>query len=386
MKRRAVGVAGVVGLLLWIGLPLVLVGRVREVADDQQLRTVRPTAVPVRAASARSEQPVGLHLAWSPVPAAVAPAWTGLIDAVSVRPGQEVHDGDVVLSIDRGQRTLVASSKPFTRPLAYPALGADVADLNAFLARHGFEASPADRFGGETERGVKAFATAHGLPANGFFLPEWVVFLPAPSATIAAVDAVVAAPAPIAGTELLTFRSSLGSVRLIPVQDDSDEAAPPSGGTDPGATSGGGTGGGPGATAAATAAQQAAMAKQPTVTAPGGATIDLDGTTLHLGRDRRSLSPASVATLRRDDDDTTPYLRAAVVTTQQRGRFMVPSAAVIADPATRGLCVIETVDRRRRPVPVIVVDDVEGRATVTGHLTVGRSVAVGIAHRERSCR
>jgi len=99
---------------------------------------------------------------------AVPVAANGLSGVVtSISPG-EVDSGDVVYVVGRTPVRVVESERPFWRNLEKDLEGDDVAVLQELLIAQGFLEGEADGdFGAGTERAVKAWQKAQGLPQTG---------------------------------------------------------------------------------------------------------------------------------------------------------------------------------------------------------------------------
>lgn len=264
-------VAGTVAVVVWIAVPVLL-------------------AVALTARSERSVQSPPVTSAWVPAgdvlgeldrkvvavgtlgaaPPLLAPAWTGLVEQVDLRPGQPLRSGEVVAIVSGIPRMAVHTSRPFHRTLTYDDRGTDVAELNTWLRARGLEASEGDRFGGATRRGVRALRRELGVPEPeaepapptggdsptpggadappdetasppppssapapdiaGSFDPGWIVYLPRPEVTVGATQLQVGAPVVPAGSVVAEIEADVASVRLV--EPDESFSSPPSGGAE----------------------------------------------------------------------------------------------------------------------------------------------------------
>lgn len=370
VARRSLGF---VGLVAWVLLPAVGLWRVRGEVDQAALRTVEQTWVAARASVEPEVHARGLHLHWEVPGPVVAPAWSGILGAVHVAPGDRVRDGEVVATVDRVDRVAVAGRRPFTRPLALGAEGDDVADLNALLRRRGLEAGPGSAFTSATWRGVSRFSSSIGAPASPVFDPSWVVFLALDGAVASTVVGTIGAPAPQAGEKFITFEARLESARVIPAQPGlapTDSSAEPSGG--------------------ATDASGDVDRRLSTVGSdrvPAGFSLRVGSVVLAIEEGRTTVARRSLAALVGVSEGT-GYVDVTVERPPGPGLLDVPAAAVYADQAG-GSCVLVRRAGRTRSVAVSVVGGAVGRATVAAAsdgLRAGDQVGVPAAGRRPPCR
>jgi hypothetical protein len=93
-----------------------------------------------------------------------APEWTGLVESVSVVPGQTLTSGGTVGIVGGVRRIAVHTERPFARRLVTDDQGEDVAALNSFLASRGLQHGDGDRFTWATRAGVSALAKSINVP------------------------------------------------------------------------------------------------------------------------------------------------------------------------------------------------------------------------------
>ena len=141
---------------------------------------------------------------WTPVPVGVTQA-TGTVTTVNVEPGQEVAAGTVLFTVNLRPVVIAQGDVPGFRPLAVGTTGADVAQLQQFLAALQLYSGATDgAFGNATAAAVRAWQRTLGVQATGVVEPGDLIFVPTlptrvaldgekvvRGATVAAGDAVV---------------------------------------------------------------------------------------------------------------------------------------------------------------------------------------------------
>jgi hypothetical protein len=369
-------VAGATGLVLWVAVPALGIGALRDRAE--QVRYHRHRTTTVEAVRNRTDRvtDAGLRASWVTPAPVVAPSWDGIVTGVLVEPGTPVTEGLRPLSINGVDRVLVASRAPFSRPLGPDDRGADVADLNAYLRRAGLPADAGDRFGPATARGVAALGVSLGTAPAPMFDPGLVLYLAPGATTVESVAVGVGAPAPAVGAEVVTLSPRMVEATVIAAQDDADQPAPegpPDG--DPAAS-------GP----EAPPTTPPAVASAPAMPVPDGATARAGSVQLRLGSDRATVDPGQLDELRVELDPPQTYLAIEVVVPPGPRDLVVPAGAVISDQQGQ-TCVLTA--GRRRAAAVLVVSGDQGRAVVVPAdpeaLRPGDRVAVAPPAARRSC-
>ncbi len=342
---------GMAGVLLWIALPLVLFGVLAVRTATTSVEPQRPAYVNVETATASTTRPIALGLRWDGGETLVAPSWTGVVQEVSVRDGDEITDGSAVVRIDGIVRRAAQTPLPFGRPLSTEDTGEDVRMLNDYLRVHGYAATDGDRFGWDTRIGVQAFAKDIGVlgaDSVGSFDPSWVVFLP-DGGVVQKVEFTVGAPAPAPGAEVVTLRSSLVDAVLL-------ENAPPE--NDPPDKDG-----------------ARSEPVEPTTTAAANEVLVVNGETIGLAEDRQRVKPDYLGDLASMVADGSPSLVAVLRTDAAPGEWVVPVPGVIIDPSG-ATCVKVRSNDGVRSVPVSIVGTTDGRMVVSGDLEPADSIAV----------
>ena len=371
--RRRRRVAGTLAVAIWLVIPIVAGGiaisRARQVVAPRQIAVWAPAVAP----DPSSSEAGSVALAWAAQPDLLAPAWTGDVEQVLVKAGQELSTGVPLVAVGGIQRIAANTAVPFARPLGAGAQGADVKALNGLLTQLGLPSTAGTDFTGATARGVLALAKRLGAPIDpNVFDPSWIVYLPSPMGRVGTVKLQVAAPAPAHGTLILSLAPSLLAARaysqtllssLAPAG--SDASAPSGGDTSPSPTA-----------LPATASDIAA-----------GASIVRDGVTLGVVGEHGDLDPPSVAAVLALIEPGQAALAVQFVTPTPSETVQVPSGSLITGPD--GATCVErrsTSGSSGSVVPVDVVDSFVGTSVVSG-LQIGDEVRVRPkVSRRRQCR
>lgn len=165
----------------------------------------------------RDRQQVGAILEWQVGAMLRAPAWSGMVTAVYVGPGEELTQGQPVLSIDGVDRVAFARPAPFYRFLESGDEGPDVALLHDLLLTTGFiDGLPDDPefFSFATFLAVEDFNARLGIPASGVFDPAVVIWMPTAPFVVEVLDLSAGAPAPGPGTVIARGPAALTAARL----------------------------------------------------------------------------------------------------------------------------------------------------------------------------
>lgn len=221
---RAVTWPGVPALLLGlVVVPAVLLLWLRLGTDDSLDvidARVAPSIVTPTDRTVTDERRVTGALTWMEGSPVRAPAWSGVVTALTVKPGDVIRSGDTLLSVSGIARLGVASSAPFYRRLQPGDSGPDVSELNRALVALGYLASEpvrAQQYGTATAVAVRALQAKLGLSdADGVFDPEWFAWLPTDPFTVGAVQLELGAPAPPPGTAIAAAPPELTRVVLSP--------------------------------------------------------------------------------------------------------------------------------------------------------------------------
>lgn len=225
----------VVAAVIWLVVPLGAAGYLLVKSSQVELPTAHQVWESVQAAPSSLEEQIGVSLSWAEPADIIAPAWSGVVQTIGFKPGQQLVSGATVAKIGGIERIAFTSPEPFIRALSVDDKGADVVQLNQLLASRGFDHGPDDYFNWETRIGVMQLAKSLGAGKNiTAFDPAWVVYLASP-VSIEKIDLVVGAPAPSEGTAIATGFPTLSSANLTTfaaakslLADDKSTAVPPS--------------------------------------------------------------------------------------------------------------------------------------------------------------
>jgi len=105
---------------------------------------------------------------------------SGTLTSIDVQPGDVVGAGDVLYTVDLRPAVAAGGAVPAFRDLAEGARGADVEQLERFLAeRQLLDGAPDDRFTATTSTAVRRWQRDLGVPPDGVVRRGDLVFLPA---------------------------------------------------------------------------------------------------------------------------------------------------------------------------------------------------------------
>ncbi|MGX5682621.1 peptidoglycan-binding domain-containing protein [Schumannella luteola] len=143
------------------------------------------TFVEVKAGEVGSSLNFNTVAAWTTKPVA-SNLTSGTVTSVSVAPGQEVSHGTTLYTVNLRPVAIAQGSIPAFRSLAQGAEGADVAQLQQFLATIGTYSGPVDGdFDYSTTQAVKAWQKLVGVEADGAMQAGDLVYVPTLPARIA---------------------------------------------------------------------------------------------------------------------------------------------------------------------------------------------------------
>lgn len=343
------------GSIAWIAAPiLALTGLLFA---NTQLRLSEPvdTWVTAEAASSSSTSPIELALSWSSPPAAVAPAWDGIVQNVYVAPGSKISSGQKIARINGIDRIAFAGKAPFWRPIEPGMIGDDVGDLNGLLTTLGFRHGAHTTATPETMAGVEQLRRHLGATDRGVFLPNWSIHLSAEELTVDDIELTVASPAPPAGTKLLTAASRLTGARLVvkgtlPAQstqpkEQSDKVSP----AEVNNTSG------------------------RAYTVPEQGRVLSAGTPLPVDPSRQRIAAEGLPTLQAQLEKSAPSASAFVETPVPASSIVLPAAAVRTGTSGNH-CIIRALDSGEAKMRVDVVGESLGRVIITGEILPGQRI------------
>lgn len=175
---------------------------------------VAPVVMTVPAGAAKTDLPVTVNvLTGRPAPL-VAPALSGVVTAVTLAPGDVLGQGAQVLEVDGRPVRAAATAKPFYRVIKLGDTGQDVTALRTLLGEAGIDVAVS----GAADQALRtAVGSWLGAQAAGVvFDPAQVIWLPTAGLVVDTVAATVGAPAPAAGTPVVTFAPVVKSATIPP--------------------------------------------------------------------------------------------------------------------------------------------------------------------------
>ncbi len=308
---------------------------------------VTPVVKAVPAGAAETDEPVTVTVSTARPAPLVAPAWSGVVTAVTLNPGDVLGQGDQVLEVDGHPVRAAATAKPFYRVITLGDTGQDVTALRALLSAVGVDVAAS----GAADQALRtAVASWLGAQSGGVvFDPARVIWLPTPGLVVDTVAATVGAPAPAAGAPVVIFAPVVRSATIAP----SELAAGATGFT----------------------------------VAVAGASLPVDGSgavTL-TAKDARALA-ATAATTPPDPSDggrstgtdgaTVSTVPATLTTTWASPVVTIPTGAIITRQDGT-LCVVTAAGATRRGVTVTVIASQTGTGTSQASgLAAGTSLVV----------
>ncbi|MEA5457349.1 hypothetical protein SPF06_21755 [Sinomonas sp. JGH33] len=372
--RRLGRIASGVGATFWVALPLAVLASLLFLNTQLRLSAPIDTWVAAEPASTTQTTPIEFSLAWDTPPAPLAPSWEGLVQSVYVEPGAKVATGTKVVRISGVDRIGFAGKAPFWRPIEASTTGEDVAELNRLLTELGLRHGQGTTVTAATMAGVDQLRIRLGAADRSVFKPDWIIHLATAEVTVEKLDLTVAAPAPAAGTALLTPAASLTSARLVAKGSLPAQSA----GSPAGQGSQTGQGGGTESSKEMGAKQSAADPSRPVgrpFTAPENGRVLSAGTALPVDTTRQAIASEGLPTLAKQLEKGTPSTSGLVESPLPPGALVLPASAVRTAPS--GVhCVVRRDDGGSEgPVRVDVVGESQGRVVITGgDLTAGTLV------------
>lgn len=142
---------------------------------------------------------------WETTPLARAGS-AGIVTSVGFESGDEVSAGDVLYTVDLRSVVIAEGAVPAFRAIARSAEGADVRQLQEFLAASGYlNVAPDGVFGSATVAAVRAWQDDMGVDDDGVVRLDDVVFVEARAVRVAAAEA-LAVGSPLGGGEVVLNR------------------------------------------------------------------------------------------------------------------------------------------------------------------------------------
>lgn len=131
---------------------------------------------------------------------------SGTVTSVEIHAGQEVRDGDVLFRVDERPVIVATGAVPAYRAMSEGAVGRDVAQLELYLARAGYLATPPnDRFESATESAMRELQGEMGMEQDGEVALGDIVFAPGLPARVTLSERVKVGSAIQGGAEVMTM-------------------------------------------------------------------------------------------------------------------------------------------------------------------------------------
>jgi hypothetical protein len=368
------------GLALWCGAPVAGYAYLTQRSAALTTEEAAPASAFVQTAEATSRRDADLALTWHQARPMVAPDWSGVVQAVSLEPGQAVSSGDVVARVGGVDRLACASDYPMASGAASGDKGQDVATLQQCLKLFGHDVSKdKGSYGSATRKAVTEVAKRVGVAdaqtvgAGEAFPADWLVFLPEEDYALQSVDLVLGAPAPPAGTSLAVSRPTLVSALLAPA----GTVATGANWTD---------GAGDGALEDDPEGTEIPKSVEPDVilTAAEDETLVVAQTPIELTEERTAVSEVGLKALQAVAGAGEPAIAAVLERPVRADEVTVPAAAVVTSPLG-GQCVLVVKGDGLTPVDVEVMGGGEGFAMVRGRLEVGQELRLSPPPKDRRC-
>lgn len=153
-------------------------GRAALEPPSDPLAAPAPVSLEVVAGTVGRSLPLSATAQWETVGEVRAPV-DGVVTSIDFDPAVPVADGARVASVNLVPTFVASGALPVFRSMGPDTRGADVAQLQAFLARIGYDPGRQDGvFAAATERAVRAWQTAVGTPVTGVVELGSIVFVP----------------------------------------------------------------------------------------------------------------------------------------------------------------------------------------------------------------
>lgn len=163
---------------------------------------------------------------WPSTPAGVN-GLSGTLTSIEVSPGQKVEVGTVLYTVDLRPAVAAAGTVPAFRDLGEGATGADVEQLERFLAAQQLmTGTPDDTFSARTTEAVRRWQRQVGVPQDGIVRRGDLVFMPTvptavlldPEVTVgASIDAGRTVVSAVTGPPAFTITLSRDQADLVPL-------------------------------------------------------------------------------------------------------------------------------------------------------------------------
>lgn len=358
-----------IGVATWLVAPAAAVWVVTQSAAGVRIETMKAEVwSPALARDAETSREVQILMDWEDGSKLYAPAWDGIVQAVHLRTGETIKDGDMVTVVNGISRMAVYTDTPFFGELRVGDVGSEVHKLNAALTRLGFGKPVGDRYGATTAAAVTHLQTKLGVsPASGeTFSSSWFVFLPNEAVNVGSTHLVRGSMAPAFGAEIASSPKQVSKAVVVMA----------------GAVS-----------KSATDATELGVetSRTPDITQTARLEVfpqerlflgDVD---LELNSDRQQLSNLGKTALRSMVQEGARATDAKLKAPSVKGSLRVPSAAVFASKTGKTCVITREPDGTKRSKPVAILSSSAGQAVVTADIRPGQNVEISPRIGDRSC-
>lgn len=363
------------GLTVWLVAPLVIIGIAIGHASQVRFEQARGVWVAVEKPVDEVKRGGGLLLDWSPNKTLYAPSWTGVVQSLSLTPGDMIESGDPVGRVGGIVRLAVHTSVPFSETLSIGDSGLEAQELNKVLAELGYPNSSDGIYAEATSVGVATLADSIGAKSDGSsFDPGWFVYLPDRTFEVQGSEMVVGAPAPAPGSAVASSDAQLTGATLVSMEaarEFASEEAPvaETDGPVPPALSSGST----------------EVPEAERLSLEAAERVLLGTEELPVEQDEKFTPEA----MTRIEESIIPGVKGTFVTLTRAavsGEWEVPSAALFNDGEGR-VCVVTRLREREEISPVVVQvrGSSSGSSLVTGDLSKEHEVLIAPKGDQRGC-
>lgn len=178
MMRRLVAVAGAVLCAVALVLAGWWAGRSALDPPADPLASPQPVSIAVQTGTVGRSLPLSATARWQTVNV-VRSAATGVVTSVDIDPAKPIVEGSKLATVNLAPTFVALGGVPVFRDMAAGAKGADVLELEQFLARAGFDPGEQDgTFSSATAQAVQAWQRATNAAETGTVMLGSLVFTP----------------------------------------------------------------------------------------------------------------------------------------------------------------------------------------------------------------
>ncbi|MBB6404918.1 peptidoglycan hydrolase-like protein with peptidoglycan-binding domain [Arthrobacter sp. AZCC_0090] len=323
---------------------------------------------PAQASDAETSREVQISMDWQDGSKLYAPAWDGVVQAVHLRTGEAINDGDKVAVVNGISRLAVHTETPFFGELRVGDVGPEVSKLNAVLTRLGFGNPVGDRYSSSTAAFVRQLQIKLGVrPASGeTFSSSWFVFLPSEAVSVGSTHLIQGTMAPTFGAEVASELKQVSNAVLVMP---GTVSKPATDATEPGAET----------------SKTPPIPQTPKLEALPQERLFLGEIELELNADRQQLSNSGKTTLRTLVQEGARATDARLKAPSVKGSLRVPSAAVFASKTDKTCVISRELDGTKRSKRVAIISSSAGQTVITADISPGQYVEISPSIGDRSC-